>query len=82
MSSATTVHYCVGDVIQVFDTYAGGTDDGLACHMEIGIIAEQLKKDQYLVALPITGMEVVHVDWLRVPNLFFVKADILNNSDL
>ena len=40
MSSATTVHYCVGDVIQVFDTYAGGTDDGLACHKEIGIIAE------------------------------------------
>ena len=78
MSIDTTV-YCVGDVVQVFDGLYGGTEDGIKCHKEIGIIAEQLKKDQYLVAVPNHGMEVIHVDWLRVPNLFLVKAGILND---
>jgi|LWDU01.1.fsa_nt_gi hypothetical protein len=71
--------YQPGQVVQVFDTYAGGTDDEISCHKEIGIVEEQLSIDRYLVAMPKHGMETIHIDWLREPNLFLVKADILND---
>ena len=68
----------VGMCVQLWDTYAGGTEDEFEGHGDIGVIAEQTKRDQYIVAVPNRGLMTIHVDWLREPKLLWVKAAILN----
>jgi hypothetical protein len=71
-------HFIVGECVQLWDTHAGGTEDEFVGHGDLGIISEQTKQDQYIVAVPNRGLMTIHVDWLREPNLTFVKAAILN----
>jgi len=68
----------VGMCVQLWDSYAGGTEDEFVGHGDIGVIAEQTKRDQYIVAVPNRGLMTIHVDWLRQPKLLWVKAAILN----
>jgi hypothetical protein len=73
-------HFAVGDCVQIWDTKFGGTVDELACHGEIGLIIEQTRRDQFVVAFSNCKKATVHADWIQYPSVFLTTGQLLDSQ--